>query len=48
MLLEVGRDPCELDGHGVAADLEQLRIQSLRPISDPTEDPELIGSAAGE
>ena len=48
MVFETSGDPCELDGYGIAADFEQLCTQSLRSISDPTEDPELIGSASGE
>ena len=48
MLLEVGGDPCELHGYGVAADFEQFGSGRVRLFSDPAKDPELIGSTAGE
>ena len=48
MLLEVGGDPCELHGYGVAADFEQFYVCCERLFSDPAKDPELIGSTAGE
>ena len=48
MLLEVGGYPRELHGDGVAADFEQFCAGCEGLFSDPTKDPELIGSTAGE